>query len=480
MCVSDQASGINILVPVQELRLTCLEKAKLGFEVLQKTQRKKQPLNNENSLVILREAPAGERQLAEENDPSSGTCRRRRRRKRSEIGVDPDSMDVEQIPKKYPRRTDEEIAQQVVAKIQDALGYNAKAPQYSYRQASESEYPNFPGETEEDVRLRIAKDLLSRGKDSTEAIGWANRFYSSCMRYVLRNRRETLRGKDPGKGRVKDPAATMAPIINSIANELCAPIPPDTLVHRCGNKVYAGLARANHSISEMHKVGQERRSKFVKMVADGLRGKLPDLPDEEPIYNPAAVISFLWNEPYERLCQELGLDNLIRFGKPTSIHRLYKTSTPAPSEADTRLYTYAIPFQSICPSRANSDADDGHNPAGGRSLICRERKSPGSDATQCIHPPADAAFGMEMVHWNQPQFPATSDTLKKRIMDTHLHNPEHYTKRRLKFGNDREESPSLKIYEIMYWPQKFGIVCDEAVNEMCILWDFNLQLGFEK
>lgn len=174
------------------------------------------------------------------NDPSLSTCRRQRRSKRRKIS-DLDSADMKQAPRKYPHRSDEEIAQCVARKIIYALEDSAKAPLCLYQQALENEYPKLPGETEKDARLRIEQDLSLRGKSTTGVIRWANNFYSSCMRYVLRERRE-LSGD-------KDRAAKIAHSINMTVNELCASGPPDALEHLCGNKVYAGLASKRSHLS---------------------------------------------------------------------------------------------------------------------------------------------------------------------------------------------------------------------------------------
>ncbi|RYP63181.1 hypothetical protein DL771_009412 [Monosporascus sp. 5C6A] len=131
-------------------------------------------------------AQKGERQFAGDNDPLSGKCRLRRRRKREEIENDPDSVDVKQAPRKSYRYSDEDIAQSAARKIIYALEDGGKAPRYTYQQTSENEYPKSPGETEKDARSRIAKDLSLRGKDSPDAIGWANRFYSLYCQRTLR------------------------------------------------------------------------------------------------------------------------------------------------------------------------------------------------------------------------------------------------------------------------------------------------------
>ncbi|RYP53360.1 hypothetical protein DL768_001605 [Monosporascus sp. mg162] len=418
--------GINIPPPVvEELRLTCKEKAILGLEMLQRAQHTEQPLHNESSPVIL-------------------SSKRRRRRKWSKVGIDPDNVNVEQVPRKHPRRSDEAIAGCVASKIIKALRKETEAPRYSYQPVSEIKYPGRPGELGDDVRLWVKEDLLLHGTGSTSAICWANKFYSSCMHYILRNRGLKCEGNDR--------AADIAYCINMIVNELCAPGSPDTL----GNMIYVGFARVNHSMSEMRGAGQDRLEKFSKLIASELRKPLPDLPNEEPIYNPAAVISLLWNEPYENLCRDLGLNNLIRFGKPTTVYRLW--------DADRCAYTYAIPLKSVCPDRANSDADDGHIPADIKSFSYRECGTLDESATQCVHMQANAACGMDWVYWSQLQFLAISDGLKNLIIDASRHNPESGHNRRLRFGDDREEPSGLEIYEIMDWSKGFDTLCDKAVN----------------
>jgi hypothetical protein len=85
-------------------------------------------------------------------------------------------------------------------------------------------------------RLGMMEILWDSGE--TSSVRWANRFYSSCMRYILRRRGHLLHEKC--RDRVKDQAATFATFLNMAVDELAK----SGCQH--GYRLYARIAGKEH------------------------------------------------------------------------------------------------------------------------------------------------------------------------------------------------------------------------------------------
>ncbi|KAH9905196.1 hypothetical protein F4778DRAFT_729034 [Xylariomycetidae sp. FL2044] len=161
---------------------------------------------------------------------------------------------------------------------------------------------------EKDLSLpEMADDLWNRSlcKEDSAPVRWANHFYSSCMRYILRQR-GLLPHITQKRYQTRDRAAALTNIINMAADKLYV---PDC---QCGIKIYTGLAACNHRLSELSSVRQEKYGALSNLLASKLQSiaKLPG----GLIYHPATVISILWKESFHTVCTALKLFNLAKYG----------------------------------------------------------------------------------------------------------------------------------------------------------------------
>lgn len=183
-----------------------------------------------------------------------------RRRKRNdaesntESGTESDATrTTESLPRskkaKRPRRDDQEVAKCIADKIIASLRSIQEAPVEDYRvhQAVKDIQLQCLSEKDEytglELRRRMAEVLWSDSQTTqvnSRLVSWANRFYSSCMRYILRKRYLLVR--DDSKGRiilpqdkVKDRAADSAHTVNVTVNSL-------STTCRCSTGIYAALA----------------------------------------------------------------------------------------------------------------------------------------------------------------------------------------------------------------------------------------------
>ncbi|KAI0855763.1 hypothetical protein F4860DRAFT_529944 [Xylaria cubensis] len=183
------------------------------------------------------------------------------------------------------------IAKQIAERIIAGLQSNVEAPKAEFWRTLDSDLP----------ALRMADALWdrSRSEEDSKPVRWLNRFYASCMRQILRHRGlipvNLCNQKEDPQKQSKDRYAAATDIINMAANKF-------------GNRVYAGLAINNVSLSKLFFVRQDRHSVVDRLLATEL-GNMPEHTNK-PVRNPAAVISVLWNEEYVSICRELKLYNL--------------------------------------------------------------------------------------------------------------------------------------------------------------------------
>lgn len=255
-----------------------------------------------------------------------GTAPKARRRQRQSstelVGDNSGAAGAVSPPKKKPRpaRTDEEIAKSIAQRIIRALeDVGNTAGKIGNIAELEDARPRILSETDDNARFELFRQLADSlwtysqsAHDDLTSIKWANRFYSSCMRFILRNRRQLSRDDS------KDRAADSTQIINLAVDALSASADCNSGTKpACDHymMLYTALAskksdhferlnyanpidlELNHSISELGGKGKDRRSKFSELLASELHGKLPQIPSGTPIFHPAAVISWLWHEP---------------------------------------------------------------------------------------------------------------------------------------------------------------------------------------
>ncbi|KID96239.1 hypothetical protein MAJ_07781, partial [Metarhizium majus ARSEF 297] len=197
-------------------------------------------------------------------------------------------------------------------------------------------------------RVRFTEDLwnLGTGQQAYKIISWANRFYSSCMRRLLRRKKHI-----PGD-RVKDRAAQASCSINSIVNALS--MENESEVCLCNSLVYSGFgSKAEHArhfavfSNARPELGynltalktSNDRDKFSRGVVEELRGKLPTASVSDLVFHAPAVVAFLWKERYGVICEDLGAPKLARYDLS---NRVIKVGTEG-------LYTYAVYFGDVCP-----------------------------------------------------------------------------------------------------------------------------------
>ncbi|KID81392.1 hypothetical protein MGU_11247 [Metarhizium guizhouense ARSEF 977] len=180
-------------------------------------------------------------------------------------------------------------------------------------------------------RVRFTEDLwnLGTGQQAYKVISWANRFYSSCMRRLLRRKKHI-----PGD-RVKDRAAQASCSINSIVNALS--MENESEVCLCSSLVYSGFGKLGYNLTAL-KTSNDR-DKFSRGVVEELRGKLPTASVSDLVFHAPAVVAFLWKESYGVICEDLGAPKLARYDLS---NRVIKVGTEG-------LYTYAVYFGDVCP-----------------------------------------------------------------------------------------------------------------------------------
>ncbi|KAI0442884.1 hypothetical protein F4803DRAFT_575016 [Xylaria telfairii] len=211
-----------------------------------------------------------------------------------------EQRDLELVaPDQTPTDTERSVATQIAEAIVQGLQSNAEVPRAQFLRNLD---PNRPP-------LEMA-DILwerSRCEEDPKPDRWVYRFYSSCMRQVLRQRGLiplSFSHEDTQKQN-KDRWAGATDIINRVA---------DTF----GDGVYAGLAINNVALSKLFFVKQNRHPVVERLLATEL-GNILSGHANKSVRNPAAVISVLWKEEYVRLCRELKL--LKRSTEPFPLDR---------------------------------------------------------------------------------------------------------------------------------------------------------------
>ncbi|KAI1439426.1 hypothetical protein F5Y02DRAFT_425842 [Annulohypoxylon stygium] len=206
--------------------------------------------------------------------------------------------------KSFPRRSDEEIAKSIALKINNALRDIGKE-EVDEITTLKNKLSEMSIDDRHKSYLQMADELWERAEkphDALKEMSWANRFYSSCMRYILRKRRKLT--SDNQKDRQADSTRIINRLVDLLSTSAICHICPGS-VCRHSMMTYTALARMNHTLSEMNDKGEDRRSKFIKLLASELCYTISQTPLNWPLINPAAVISYLWREPVNHLVMNI-------------------------------------------------------------------------------------------------------------------------------------------------------------------------------
>ncbi|KAI1173268.1 hypothetical protein F4777DRAFT_581165 [Nemania sp. FL0916] len=184
------------------------------------------------------------------------------------------------------------LAKRIADMIAEGLQSNVLAPRAIFGRSLNKDL----------LPAQMAETLWTRSRFflDPKPVRWVNRFYSSCMRQILRKRGviphiPKRQSADPSL-EYKDRSATATEIINVVADKL-------------GTGVYAGLAIKGPPLCRLFPVRGHRPAVLTGLLIAELE-KRPGLKlATKTIRGPAPVISTLWNEPYASICRELQLHN---------------------------------------------------------------------------------------------------------------------------------------------------------------------------
>ncbi|KAI8953087.1 hypothetical protein F4801DRAFT_538417 [Xylaria longipes] len=235
--------------------------------------------------------------IDEEPDDTSSEAQAITQGEQPQIDVGPTSGNREQhdvalvAPEETASDPEKSIAKQIAETVIEGLRGDVEAPRAEFWRTLDADLSP----------LQMADALWDRSRceEDPKPTRWVNRFYSSCMRQILRRRglipvNLNNQNEDTQK-QSKDRYAAATDIINMSADKF-------------GDRVYAGLAINNVALSKLFFVRQDRHSVVGRLLATEL-GNMPEHTNKS-VRNPAAVISVLWKEEYVSLCTELKLQNL--------------------------------------------------------------------------------------------------------------------------------------------------------------------------
>ncbi|KAI0172210.1 hypothetical protein GGR52DRAFT_549433 [Hypoxylon sp. FL1284] len=247
-------------------------------------------------------------------------------------------------------------------------------------------------------QLEMADALWAKSSvGNVKTIRWVNRFYSACMRSMLRRRGHLPHGAR--REWTKDRAATSAHIINMAVNAL------GEAGYNHGYRIYNGLAVRNQGLSM--NVKKERQSIISSLLAQSLQ-EIDEL-EGDLLCWPAAVISTSWKEPFDAVCVELGLHNLLRYRTLENFQSIFNVPRTTSQHRDSI---------------------------------------------------------MDLVNLNQLHFPAISDKLRRHIMNIKLGNIGAQNKKRFSLKECRKMQHPPEIYEVFYWPQKLQVLVKAIAKEV--------------
>ncbi|KID97313.1 hypothetical protein MAJ_06688, partial [Metarhizium majus ARSEF 297] len=267
-------------------------------------------------------------------------------------------------------------------------------------------YPSSRDIKTNEARLEVADllwSLAEKQKGGAEIILWANKFYSLCMRYLLR--RSGFIKTDGYRDRI----AKTTVLINTVANEFCN-LSSDKTCFCQSHTVYNGFARARYLLPDIPGSDGARLA-VAKEITNTLRDeKLPVLADQF-IFHAPAVISYLWNEDYKTVCNQLGVDSLAHHDMSNQVGKI----------GDAKLYTYAV--HCACPCGRVTPTDE---PRHNSQLIADRHANScmagdvirGSDSTGGIG--EDSASYMNKRPTAQQQYNDT--TKRQRVVLRHANN----------------------------------------------------------
>lgn len=225
------------------------------FEQLRRRvpRRHSEPLGEASSTAFSESDPAVkpivlENQRGRHSNDASGQGRRRRLDD-TKLDVEIDAVSGIAPPKsKKPRRAEGAIAMSVAQMILEALREIRKRPADVHHAAVDGIRSGCLVETDKGARLELLRQMADKfWKDSQgtqSAISWANRFFSSCMRFIIRRR--YLNHRDDSKHRLiipfdsRDQGADSTHAVNLAVNRLCAAQGLNGC--RCATSIYTALA----------------------------------------------------------------------------------------------------------------------------------------------------------------------------------------------------------------------------------------------
>ncbi|KAK8076099.1 hypothetical protein PG994_003371 [Apiospora phragmitis] len=170
--------------------------------------------------------------------------------------------------------------------------------------------------------------------------------------------------------------------INAVVNKLISHAGPLALV------IYSILAETNYKWSAAREVEDKG---IVEAVIAGLLGKGIEVPEQLELFNPVATLSWILQEDYQSLCQELGLANFSSLD-PRGADGMIKELPLGPAMVQARLPTNVIrvPERGAWLLKAKENAlQDGNPEKRQRQAVLKNGPCIGSDLHQTYVPTDD-------------------------------------------------------------------------------------------
>ncbi|OAQ60174.1 hypothetical protein VFPPC_10605 [Pochonia chlamydosporia 170] len=232
----------------------------------------------------------------------------------------------------------------------------------------------------------ILQKLRSKTHERADQIMWANKRYSSDMRFLLRREKKIESDKEA------DRSARSSRLINRIASTLSN---NDSKCY-CGAQVYNLFAKTRNLLTNLP--GDEaKRVEGADKIAELIGADLPPLCGPTIIFHAPAVIAALWDKDYETICKDLNAERL-------ALHDVTKHVVKVPYDDD--LYTYGVYLENGCPVHGGQSG----NTASPNSLLYSDTSGIQDQQTQ---------QSLEGVNFRTP-LPGSQETDPLRIFDNFL------------------------------------------------------------